>query len=66
MRTYTVILITRDEVEIKADGVYVDDGALVFYKEDKPKEGRDYDEHINTVIIAAGTYTLCKIHKDTE
>ena len=65
MKTYTVLLVTNDTVQIHADGVYVDYGALAFYIEGKPKEGKDFAEHINTTIIAAGTYTLCQLEQDT-
>ena len=58
MTKYSVLLVTNDEVPVDADGVYVSDGALVFFKDGVKTEADRLPDTTTVMIFAAGTWTL--------
>lgn len=58
MNKYTVLLVTKDEVDVKADNFVIDYGSVIFFKHGVPTTEEKYPEDINVMAFAPGTWTL--------
>jgi hypothetical protein len=64
MKKYSVLLITNDEVPLEADGVSIDAGSAVFYKDGIKTEEEKYPDSITIMVFAAGTWTLITLENE--